>query len=338
MCRRKASGGWMQRWLGLLLLIVGLGLSPRYATAATAVCSASPAGAALSVAGVTVATSTPVGTKLGTPGSIGITFTCTGLNASETATIQVGNLAPRDASDPPVGGGISFATNVPGIALVLTASPIQASDNSCVRCGPGSTPGWEAVSMTKAQSSASVTLTGQFMKTGPVTAGTVSSIQLAQFWWYIYGETNSVGPLSTLTLNAATIGVQACSVNSDSTNLSVTLPTVSTQALKTNGAVAGRTPFNINLTCQPGANVSITMSPSAPGSATGTIANNGTAANVNVQLLDSTFNAVTFNVAKSLGAAPSGTLTLPYYAQYYATGAVGAGSVKATATFTMTYQ
>lgn len=326
----------MRTWLGLLLLVMGLGLTPRHATAA--VCTASPTGAALSVPGVTVATSTPVGTRLGTPGSIGLTFTCTGLTSTETATLQVGNLAPRDASDPPAGGGISFATNVPGIALVLTASPIQASDSSCVRCGPGSTPGWEAASVTKAQASTLVTLTGQFMKTGPVTAGTVSPIQLAQFWWYIYGETISVGPISTLTLNAATIGVQACSVNADSTNLSVALPTVSTAALTTNGAVAGRTAFNIHLTCQPGANVWITMSPSSPGSATGTIANNGTATNINVQLLDSAFNAVQFNVARSLGAAPSGTLSLPYYAQYYATGAVGAGSVKATATFTMTYQ
>ncbi|MGO4504328.1 fimbrial protein [Dyella sp. 2YAF14] len=329
-------GRFAHRAVWLLLVLPCLGFMPRYAAAAT--CSASPAGAALSVAGVTVTTGTPVGTKLGTPGTIGITFTCSGLATSDTATIQVGNLAPRDASDPPAGGGISFATNVPGIALVLTASPVQASDNSCLRCGPGSTPGWEAASMTKAQNSTTVTLTGQFMKTGAVTAGTVSSIQLAQFWWYIYGSTNSVGPLSTLTLNSAAIAVQACSVNTDSTNLTVTLPTVSTQALKTNGAVAGRTPFKINLTCQSGANVSITMIPSTAGVATGTIANSGTAANVNVQLLDGTFNPVTFNTSKSLGAAPNGTLSLPYYAQYYATGAVGAGSVKATATFTMTYQ
>ena len=127
-------------------------------------------------------------------------------------------------------------------------------------------------------------------------------------------------------------------VNSDSTTLAVVLPTVSTNALKAAGNVAGRTPFKINLTCQAGANVFITMSPSSAGSATGTIANNGTATNVNVQLLDSAFNAVTFNTSKSLGAAPNGSMSVPYYAQYYATGATGAGTVKATATFTLTYQ
>jgi type 1 fimbria pilin len=80
------------------------------------------------------------------------------------------------------------------------------------------------------------------------------------------------------------------------------------------------------------------MTPSTAGSATGTIVSTGTAANVNVQLLDGSFNPVTFGTAQSLGAAPNGTLSIPYYAQYYATGAAGAGSVKASATFTMTYQ
>lgn len=331
--RARINHSW--RWLAMVLLGIAA-LLPQHVLAAS--CSASPSGATLTVPGVTVSTSTAVGTKLGTPSSVSINFTCTGLG-TQTATIQVGNLAPRDASDPPAGGGISFATNVPGIALVLTASPVQASDNSCLRCGPGSTPGWEAASVTGLVSgSATVTLTGQFIKTGNVTPGTVSSIQLAQFWWYIYGSTSSVGPLSILSLAPATIGVQACTVNTDSVNLAVVLPTVSTNALKASGNVAGRTPFNINLTCQAGANVSITMSPSTAGATTGTIANTGTATNVNVQLLDNTYNAVSFNTSKSVGAAPNGTLSLPYYAQYYATGATGAGSVKATATFTLTYQ
>lgn len=332
--QRTRPSWFSQRLVWFLLALACLGLMPRHAVAAT--CTASPTGATLTVPSVTVMTSAAVGTKLGTTGSVGISFSCTGLG-NQTASIQVGNLAPRDASDPPAGGGISFATNVPGIAMVLTASPVQASDNSCLRCGPGQTPGWEVASVT-GNSAVTVTLTGQFMKTGPVTAGTVSSIQLAQFWWYIYGSTSSVGPISTLTLGSSTVGVQACSVNTNSTNLTVTLPTVSTQALRTATAVAGRTGFSINLTCQSGANVSITMTPSTAGSATGTIVSTGTAANVNVQLLDGSFNPVTFGTAQSLGAAPNGTLSIPYYAQYYATGAAGAGSVKASATFTMTYQ
>ena len=322
--------------LGWTLLLLCLGLSPRHASAAT--CTLSPSGASLTVPTVTVSTSTATGTKLGTPGTTTVTFSCTGLSSGQTATLQVGSLAPRDASDPPAGGGISFATNVPGIAMVLTASPVQATDNSCLRCGPGQTPGWEAASVTSGQSSTTATFTGQFLKTGSVTPGTVSSVQLAQFWWYIYGATNSVGPIGSLTLASSTVNVQACSVNSNSTNLAVVLPTVSTQALRSATSVAGRTGFSINLTCQAGANVYTTMSPSSAGNATGTIARSGTATNVQVQLLDKGFNPVVFNTATLLGAAPTGTLSVPYYAQYYATGATTAGSVSATATFTMSYQ
>ncbi|WP_199099311.1 fimbrial protein [Dyella sp. ASV21] len=322
--------------LGWILLLC-LGLVPRHALAAT--CTVSPSGATLTVPAVTVTTGTATGTKLGTPGTLSVTFSCTGLPSGQTATLQVGNLAPRDASDPPPGGGISFATNVPGIAFVLTASPIQASDNSCLRCGPGQTPGWEAANVTSGQNSSTVTFTGQLMKTGAVTPGTVSSVQLAQFWWYIYGSTSSVGPIGSLTLNSTTVNVQACSVNSGSTNFTVTLPTVSTQALRSAAAVAGRTGFAINLTCQAGANVYITMAASSgAGTATGTLVSTGTAGKVQVQLLDKSFNPVVFNTATALGAAPTGTLSIPYYAQYYATGAATAGSVNATATFTMSYQ
>nr|WP_199047062.1 fimbrial protein [Dyella sp. ASV24] len=319
------------------LLLACLGLVPRGALAAT--CTLSPSGATLTVAGVTVSTGTANGTKLGTPGNLSVTFSCSGLSSGQTATLQVGGLASRDASDPPAGGGISFATNVPGIAFVLTASPTQASDNSCLRCGPGQTPGWEAANVSPGQTSATVMFTGQFMKTGNVTPGTVNTIQLAQFWWYIFGVSNSVGPIGTLTLAAAPVSIQACAVNSDSTNLTVTLPTVSTQALRSAASVAGRTGFNINLTCQAGANVYITMAASSgAGTATGTVLSSGTATNVQVQLLDKSYNPVTFNTSTLIGAAPTGTLSIPYYAQYYATGAATAGSVKATATFTMTYQ
>lgn len=334
MHRRTRFTRLSHRLVWFVLALACFGLMPRHAIAAT--CKASSAAPTLTVPSVTVMTSAPVGSKLGTPASVSVNFSCTGLGGS-TATVQVGNLATRDASDPPPGGGISFATNVPGIALVLTATPVQASDNSCLRCGPDQAPGWELASIT-GTATTTATFTGQFMKTGPVTAGTVRSIQLAQLWWYIYGSTSSVSLNSVLTLASSTIGVQACSVNTDSTNLTVTLPTVSTQALRSSTAVAGRTGFKINLTCTPGANVSITMSTTKPGTATGTIVSTGTAGNVDVQLLDGSFNPVTFDTATSLGAAPSGTLSIPYYAQYYATGSAGAGSVSATATFTMTYQ
>ncbi|WP_266159228.1 fimbrial protein [Dyella silvatica] len=351
MIRRHLRPVGFAYWLAWLLLAAGsLGWVPG-AVAQSTNCTASAG--AFSMPSVSVMPNTPVGTLLGSPTQITVTFTCSGLpyNRStfgRTATIQAGNLAPPDATDPPSGGGIAYATNVPGIALKLTASPIQASDNACLRCGPGSTPGFEAGAVTAPNynnytGSVSETFTAQLVKTGPVTAGSVNSVQLMQFYWYIYGITASSGAIGSLTLNAGTsVSMVACSVNMDSQNLAVTLPQISTNALATVGASAGRTAFKINLTCQSGANASITMTTANPGTATGVIApttGTGYAANVGVQLLNGSYNAVTFNTAQALGATPNGTLSIPYFAQYYRTGSpVGSGQVKATATFNLTYQ
>jgi type 1 fimbria pilin len=335
----------LPRRLGaLLLLALLLSLLPLGASAAV---NCNITNNTLSIGDVSVSPSAPVGTVLGTSGNAGITITCSGLpydNSTQgrVVTMQAGNLAPRDASDPPSGGGIAFATNVPGVALVVTASPVQASDNSCLRCGPGSTAGFEAVTVTYPATSATSTFTAKLVKTGPITPGPLGTIRLMQFWWYIYGKTASVGPLSSLTFSGGNVTVIACSVNTDSKTLGVTLPTVSTNALAAVGATAGRTAFKINLTCQSGSNVSITLNTANPGTGTGVIApstGTGQAQNIGVQLLDGGFSPVTFNSTTSLGATPNGTLSIPYYAQYYRTGSpVTGGQVNATATYTLTYQ
>ncbi|MFC5741396.1 fimbrial protein [Dyella tabacisoli] len=332
------------RMMWLLLALVCLGWMPSKALAVH--CHA--ATSTLSLPSVTVAPSTPVGALLGTPVSVTMTFTCTGLpydgsTFGQTATIQAGNLAPRDASDPVSGGGIVYATNVPGIALKLTANPIQASDNACIRCGPGNTPGFEAGAVTYPANSISETFTAQWVKTGPVTAGTVRSIRLMQFYWYIYGISASSGAIANLNLGAGSkVSLVACSVNMDSQNLSVVLPQVSTSAFASVGATTGKTPFKVNLTCQSGSKVSITMTTAKPGTAVGVIAPTigaGFAAHVGVQLLNGSNAPVTFNSAQPHGATPNGTLSIPYFAQYYRTASpVGSGRVKATATFNLTYQ
>lgn len=333
-----------RRFRGLLLLALLLCLLPPGARAAV---NCSISNNTLSIGDVSVQPSAPVGTVLGTSGNAAITISCTGMPYDNTAqgkvvTMQAGNLAPRDATDPPSGGGIAFATNVPGVALVVTASPVQASDNSCLRCGPGSTAGFEPVAITYPAASATSTFTAKLVKTGPITPGSLGTIRLMQFWWYIYGKTASVGPLSSLTFSGGNVTVVACSVNTDSQTLNLTLPTVSTNALPSAPSTAGRLGFKINLSCQSGSNVSIMLSTANPGSAAGVIApstGTGQAQNIGVQLLDGNLNAVTFNTTKSLGATPNGTLSIPYYAQYYRTGTpITSGQVTATATYTLTYQ
>lgn len=335
----------LPRRLGVLaLLALLLCLLPLGASAAV---SCNITNNTLSFGNISVSPSLPVGSVLATSANAAITISCTGMPYDNTTqgkvvTMQAGNLAPRDATDPPSGGGIAFATNVPGVALVVTASPVQASDNSCLRCGPGSTAGFEAVTVNYPTTSATSTFSAKLVKTGPITPGPLGTIQLMQFWWYIYGKTASVGPLSSLSFSGGNVTVIACSVNTDSQTLNITLPTVSTNALPSATATAGRTGFKINLSCQSGSNVSITLSTANAGAGTGVIApstGTGQAQNIGVQLLDGSLSPVTFNSTKSLGATPNGTLSIPYYAQYYRTGSpITSGQVNATATYTLTYQ
>ena len=333
-----------RRFSRFLLLVLLLCLLPLGAHAAV---SCNITNNTLSFGNISVSPSLPVGSVLATSSNAPITISCSGMPYDNTAqgrvvTMQAGNLAPRDATDPPSGGGIAFATNVRGVALVVTASPVQASDNACLRCGPGSTAGFEAVTVNYPTTSATSTFSAKLVKTGPITPGALGTIQLMQFWWYVYGKTASVGPLSSLSFSGGNVSVIACSVNTDSTNLAVSLPMVSTSALPAIGSTAAATRFSINLSCQSGSNVSITLNTANAGSGTGVIApttGTGMAQNIGVQLLDGSLTPVTFNTTKSLGATPNGTLSIPYYARYYRTASpITGGNVTATATFTLTYQ
>jgi len=349
----RSPGGviaWFLR-IAVLALLAATVAMPGHAVAAVSNCSTSSA-ASLTMGNVTVQPNTPVGTLLGTPVSVSVQFNCSNIpsasNGGNNLFIQAGNLAPRDPMDTGA-NGIIFDTSIPGIGLKLTATEDQASASACLRCGPGSTAGFEMGAVPRSTGRLTQTFTAQFIKTGPVTAGVLQGVQLMQFWWYEYGYTPSSGPMSTaLTLNGgATVGRVGCTVDTGSQNMTVAMPPVSTAALlpAAIGSVAGRTRFNINLTCESGTTASISFATTnAFNNSTGVIARTaatGNATNVGIQLLDATASApVPFNTAKSMGATPDGPLSLPFHVQYYrtSTAAIAAGNVRGTLTFTMTYQ
>ncbi|HTH69392.1 MAG TPA: fimbrial protein, partial [Rhodanobacter sp.] len=132
----------------------------------------------------------------------------------------------------------------------------------------------------------------------------------------------------------------ACQVSTS--NILVTLPTVTSQAFSGVDSVAGTKPFQIGLTCSSGAVVRITLDTATPvAGKAGVIApSSGGSGGVGVQLLDSSgVTPVQFGVAKTIGATPDGALSVNYFAQYYQTGStVSAGQLTATATFTLSYQ
>jgi type 1 fimbria pilin len=174
------------------------------------------------------------------------------------------------------------------------------------------------------------------VKTGPIASGSVLPAGVLGNWTYANGKNIEAFTLA----NSVTIIDPACSVVT--TPIAVTLPTLSTSALASTGAVAGRTPFNISLTCSSGATLDIQLNFNGTSSGiTGVLSNTtgtGQATGVGVQLLNESFDAVSFGTTTTVGTTPQGTLSIPYYAQYYRTGTLVAGKVSASATFTLSYQ
>lgn len=344
---------WALLMLGFLYAAL-----PNSAFAATSSCSTSSSGS-LTMGNVAVPVNAANGTTLGTPATLTMTFNCTGVPTDSSGNnlyVQAGNLAARDPADTGA-NGILFDTSIAGIALKITGSADQASASACLRCGPNSTAGFEIGALNRTctgsgnnrrcTATITQTFTAQFVKTGAVTPGTVQGLQLMQFWWYEYGTTASSGPMGTaVTLNGgAQVTSVGCTVDTGSQNMTVTLPAVTTAALQTQGATAGRTRFNINLTCQSGTTASITFAATNPfNNTTGIIApttGTGIAANIGIQLLNGSASApVPFTVAQSLGTTPNGAWAVPFHVQYYRTSssAISAGNVRGTLTFTMTYQ
>ncbi|MBN3753242.1 type 1 fimbrial protein [Paraburkholderia sp. Tr-20389] len=95
------------------------------------------------------------------------------------------------------------------------------------------------------------------------------------------------------------------------------------------------------MTCQTGVGVSVTFSSTSGASGVPSVlANVGTAQGIRVQLLDSTQSPLVLDSPLLLTASTTGNMSFPFYVQYYRVGApaVVAGTVRATAVFTMSYQ
>lgn len=159
------------------------------------------------------------------------------------------------------------------------------------------------------------------------------------------GTNAAVYAFMTFQSGGVTFTASTCSVAAGSSNLAVTLPTISTNLLGGIGATPGTTPFSIQLTgCTAGRNVSATFDTSAPYAGTnGVIAPTtgaGYAQGVGVQILQSDgATPVTFGTAFSTGTTSGTSFAINLFARYYQTATPAtAGQVQGTATYTLTYQ
>jgi len=234
----------------------------------------------------------------------------------------------------PGSNGYVFPTGTPGIGFEILHG---SSASSYYTLGPLS--GCSGSNCTIGSGVFSVNSAVYLVVTGNIAPGaTVSAGQLAE--WYagsLYVEDFTLS-------NTVRIIMPACSINTSPQT--VTLPTVAAKEFGGVGSTAGTTAFSIALTCAAAGQSpeSMTITFTAGGTASGITGvltpTSGSAAGVGVRLLQSNYTTpITFGTAYSEGTPSAGSLNLPFAAQYYQTGStITAGSLTASATFTLTYQ
>jgi len=203
-----------------------------------------------------------------------------------------------------------------------------------------------------------------FVQTGPITSGTLAGgTTLFQGSYAVTSATAQTGPWIfgspiNFTLPALTIVGSTCNVTTGGVP-PVTLPTVSTSAFGGDGTTAGETAFTLNVTCPASVtgNVYVSMADTRSG---GTIPDRlniatdgaGRASGIKLQILNNhqpiTFGTETGTVTGQAnqwlaGKGPDINANggIPLTARYIrdtASGALKAGTVKGSATFTMAYQ
>ncbi len=230
----------------------------------------------------------------------------------------------------PVGDDTLFPTNITNLSYRL----LHPDASTLLRAYPNYPVGSGQFSVATAL---------QLVATGPIANGaTFFAGPLAQWQVDTFGGPTQVEIFQTN--STLTFIAPACTVAVDPTV--VTLPTVYSSAFAGVGTPLGPTSFSVQLNCPStaaGASLSITLAANNPvAGATGVIANttgSGYAQNVGVQVLDGNGHPVSFGTAIPAGTVTAGNFNIQLNARYYQTGAsVTAGQVKATATYTITYQ
>ncbi|RFU48726.1 fimbrial protein [Paraburkholderia sp. DHOC27] len=150
-----------------------------------------------------------------------------------------------------------------------------------------------------------------------------------------------------------TLSDTTCSINGIASGTpvtsAVTLPEVSASTLGVAGATAGRSaPIPLELTgCSGTATKAVAYFESSPNvdQANGYLTNTGgTAKNVDVRLLNASFQPINIltaennHIAANGATISAGAASLKYYGEYFATGAATAGTVNTSVSYTMQYQ
>jgi type 1 fimbria pilin len=320
-------GGWGRYWL--LLLLLALGFAPNGNVLAQCYEDQSSPGAQGSVTFNPPSTiAVPTGVATGT-----VLWSSTTQTPSPSPIYDCYNTVDygvkNNVGNTPGSGVEYYPTGVAGVsyAIIHNGTPLYPYATSSEAFGNG-----EIVTF-------SVTSTLELVATGTITSGSTLAANTLGYWQW---QGNGNPEIEAFILgNPVTFVGSSCSVNTNPIN--VTLPTVSTTALGSVGSTAGATPFAIGLTCTGAAGMSVSVTMNYNGTASGIQGvlspTSGSSSGIGVQVLDQTSTPVTFGTAEAEGTTPVGQMTIPYYARYYQTKAtITAGTLAASATFTLTYQ
>ncbi|KIG06730.1 type-1 fimbrial protein subunit A [Caballeronia concitans] len=297
------------------------------------------------VPGMTVATVPPAAFQLN----------CHFISTLNPTTVTSAVLYADFKTNAPLVSGYNdvYQTSVAGLGVRFTFDSSQCSASgvvlangavrlSCPFSGPLDGP----------YMAANVTVTATLLMTGPLASG-ASSLTSAPAVTITFSQSDQSGSWGQTPLfTGAASGVvthATCSVNQSS--VAVLMPTADTRAFAAGiGAVAAPQPFSLSLSCSTGATVLITLTDAVDASNRTTTLKttaDSTAQGIGVQILNSAGTPVAFGPDSALpgntnqwtvGSSPNGTLQVPLTARYVRTGAVNAGTVRALATFTMSYQ
>lgn len=238
--------------------------------------------------------------------------------------------------------GVLFPTGTPNLWFLLEsippANPLSASGDVALLDVASGKPG-----------TATATFRGQFVVTGSIPPGSAVQIPPLTLISYFYnGDTTSPAPSSPFGSVTLPTGVKVVPLSCMASNPVVQLPPVVKSQLAAVGAIAGNTPFSVDLTgCPAGTQLKISLSGSLPAGSgltaqNGVVASTGsTASEVAVQVLYGTNPNTPVDIGGSSFTSftqAGGNLTIAYSAQYYAIKPVTtAGTVSAVLTYTLSY-
>ncbi|WP_318389285.1 fimbrial protein [Enterobacter sp.] len=234
-----------------------------------------------------------------------------------------------------------YATGIRGVGIALTNSAGMRVRGHFQQCDSRATP---LTSLNDAEAF-QFSLTLSLIKTDTRVRGGTLNPNQTRYGLMVYRK-SGIGGTSPYVSYQASIKehITGCDVNTRNLDVKLGRHPLQHFSSRAKGGVTPAVPFTIDLNCEEGAKVSLSLNGTEDPSLTpGVLAltDGATRADgVGVQLVTPQMQPVPLNTMQTvIPAAHEGLVTLPFFARYYLTSATpGPGPANATATFTVVYE